>query len=93
MGALLRYQLFLGIGVLILSIWLAIFLNESYSNSNPIVTFAPLWICVALAAYAFLSIAYGVIICKDFPAAAREIEEQVKEAKVEMKRRGIGEGN
>jgi hypothetical protein len=47
------------------------------------------WFIAALGLYAFISIAYGVISCKDFPEAAHEIEIQVQEAKAEMKKRGI----
>lgn len=89
MGGLLRYQLFLGIGVLVLSIWYTVLSNQSDPNATPSIKYAPLLGLVLLGIYAFVSIAYGVVICKDFPEAAREIEEQVKEAKSEMARRGI----
>jgi flagellar motor component MotA len=83
---LLRYQLFLGLGVGFLAIWYGIL---STGTSNPLFVYTPLWAVVMLGIYAVGTIAYGVMNCKDFPEAAAEIEEQVKEAKVEMKKRGI----
>jgi hypothetical protein len=87
MTVLLRYQLFLGIGVTFLSIWYAML--SSQLEADVLVKFAPVWFIAALGLYAFISIAYGVISCKDFPEAAHEIEIQVQEAKAEMKKRGI----
>eukprot|EP00980_Cylindrotheca_fusiformis_P004567 scaffold977_cov128-Cylindrotheca_fusiformis.AAC.3 len=70
-----------------MSIWYASLLRQS--QPGVLVSFAPVWILGALALYAVVSIGHGVVICKDAPGAAREIEIQVEEAKREMKRRGI----
>ena len=86
MGALLRYQMFLGIGVLFLSIWYA---GLQTSPENPMVLYAPVWAVLLLGIYAVGSIAIGLANFKDFPEAAAEIDRQVQEAKAEMKKRGI----
>ena len=50
---------------------------------------SPLLIIVFLAAYAILDIAFVVLTFNDCKEAAREVDEQVKEAREEMKRRKI----
>ena len=91
MTGLLRYQRFVGIGISFVSIWYAILSQQP--DVNIVVRFAPIWACIGLALYAIASIGYGVIICKDVPEAAKEIERQVKEAKIEMKKRAVIQGN
>jgi dolichyl-phosphate mannosyltransferase polypeptide 3 len=90
--ALLRYQLFLGIGVAFFSIWYALLKSSeatSEASANVLIPYAPLWAILLLGVYAIGSIAYGLIKFKDSPEAAAEIEEQVLEAKAAMKKRGI----
>lgn len=70
-----------------MSIWYAMLSNQS--EPDVVVKFAPMWFVAALGLYAFLSIAFGVLSCKDFPEAALEIERQVQAAKTEMTNRGI----
>ncbi len=53
------------------------------------IDYFPLWILVGLAMYAIISITYGVVNFADCPDAAKEVERHVKEAKEEMKKRGI----
>jgi len=82
---MLRYQVFLSIGVLFLSIWYAVL----KISSSPLVLYAPLWAIVLLGVYAVVSIGIGLANFKDSPEAAAEIERQVQEAKAAMKKRGI----
>ena len=82
---MLRYQLFLAIGVLFLSVWYA----ALQLSQDPLVLYAPIWATLLLGVYAVSSIAIGVCNFKDTPEAAAEIEQQVQEAKVEMAKRGI----
>jgi hypothetical protein len=90
MGGLLRYQIFLGYGILFLAIWYAALSTQKESQEPSIwAVFAPVWLVVALGIYAVSTIVYGVATFKDFPEASAEIEQQVKEAKVEMKKRGV----
>jgi len=83
---LLRYQLFLAIAAVLVSLWVAAL--KLHPNSV-LVLFAPLWMICALGVYAVGTIAVGVWTFRDTPEASAEIEEQVKEAKREMKKRGI----
>ena len=85
---LLRYQIFLGIGVAFLSIWFAL-IKGSDTTSKPLLLYAPIWAIVLLGIYAAGSVIFGVINFKDTPEAAAEIDRQVLEAKAEMKKRGI----
>lgn len=87
MGMLTRLQLFLGIFVSLFSCWYAALSIDN--DPSLLLKYAPIWMILMLGLYAVLSIAGGVVQCKDFPDAAREIEKQVKEAKIEMSRRGV----
>jgi len=54
-----------------------------------IVLYAPLWGILSLGFYAIFNIAMGVKNVRDVPEAAMELEQQILEAKQEMKKRGI----
>jgi|UniRef100_A0A7S2UP19 hypothetical protein len=100
LGGLLRYQLFLVYGVALLSIWYTA-LEQKYvlvdlfsptitaDTVTGFITYFPLWVILFLGVYAVSSITQGVVNCADCPEAAKEIDEQVKEAKIALKKRGI----
>ena len=83
---LLRYQIFLGLGIAFFAIWYGALQT---GTSNPLYVYAPIWAIIMLGIYAVGTITHGVMNCKDFPEAATEIEKQVQEAKIEMKKRGV----
>lgn len=83
---MLRYQVFLCIGVGLLAFWYGILASGS---SDPLLVYFPAWVILGLGVYALGSIGVGVRSCKDFPEALAEIEQQVDEAKKEMKKRGV----
>ena len=56
---------------------------------EPFIDYFPLWIVICLGLYAVGSIVYGVTNFVDCPGAAMEVEKHVKEAKTEMKKRGV----
>jgi dolichyl-phosphate mannosyltransferase polypeptide 3 len=85
---LLRYQIFVAIGLSFLSIWLAL-IKTSDATLNPLVLYAPVWSIILLGLYAIGSVVLGLMSFKDTPEAAAEIERQIVEAKAEMKKRGI----
>ena len=85
---LLRYQIFLGIGVAFLGIWFAL-IRGSSAVESPLLFYAPVWAIVFLGIYAVGSVVIGLLGFKDTPEAAAEIDQQVLEARAEMKRRGI----
>mmetsp|Transcript_122772 Transcript_122772/g.354897 ORF Transcript_122772/g.354897 Transcript_122772/m.354897 type:complete len:86 (-) Transcript_122772:224-481(-) len=82
---MLRYQLFLSIAAVFLSVWY----SALQVSKDPLVVYAPIWAILLLGIYAVASIAIGLANFKDFPEAAAEIERQVEEAKAEMKKRGV----
>lgn len=53
------------------------------------IDYFPLWIVICFGLYAVGSIASGVANCADCPDAAMEVEQHIKEAKADMKKRGI----
>ena len=89
MTVLLRYQIFLGYGALFLAVWFYALSNQSENEKSRMVEFAPVWAVLVLGVYAASSVVHGVLTFKDCPEAAKELEEQVAEAKTEMKNRGI----
>ena len=93
MLGLLRYQIFLLYGVLFLAIWQGVKMNQEDetvgTGTKILVDFAPLLAIVALRVYALSTILYNVMTFNDCPEAAKEIDENVKEAKAEMKKRKI----
>mmetsp|Transcript_982 Transcript_982/g.1136 ORF Transcript_982/g.1136 Transcript_982/m.1136 type:complete len:95 (-) Transcript_982:41-325(-) len=94
MMEMLRYQLFLAICVTFISIWLAVIQSFDYTREiDPLLLYAPIWSIIMLGIYAVGSIITGLISFKDTPEAAAEIDRQVLEAKIEMKKRGILKDN
>jgi len=57
--------------------------------ADVLIDWAPVWAVAALGVYAVVSVMYGVANFRDCPEAAKEIEQQVIEARKELKRRGI----
>ena len=91
---LLRWQIFSIYGVALVSIWIAARNSVSQSSaSSPLlrlgVDFAPLWGILLLGMYFACSIVYGVISLRDHEEAATALEQEVEEAKKELRKRGI----
>ena len=87
-----RYQVFLGYGALVLALWYGAIQSKPTTPStatNLLIDFFPVWVIAVLGVYAALSVLYGVVQCKSYPESATELEKEVAEAKVEMKKRGI----
>jgi dolichyl-phosphate mannosyltransferase polypeptide 3 len=90
MTGLLRWQIFAAYGVALASLWAyARTTKADPGNANLVLDFAPLWAILALGVYALGCVLYGVATFRDCPEAATEIEQQVAEARKELKRRGI----
>ena len=106
MAQLLRYQIFLSYGIVILSIWCYALKNKttlthcdscckpilcyfpSYTR-EPIIDYAPLWVLILLAFYALGSVVVGVINFSDCPEASKEVEADIKEAKIALTKMGL----
>jgi hypothetical protein len=91
---LLRYQLFIAYGAVFLAVWIKAlsFRNEAKDLSKEVdllIKFAPLWAVLGLGVYAVSNLIHGVSNMSDCPDASKEIEQNVKEARKEMKKRGI----
>ncbi|KAG7344939.1 dolichol-phosphate mannosyltransferase subunit 3 [Nitzschia inconspicua] len=91
--SLLHYQQFLVAGIVFLSIWYAALRQQEQqgdtSNNSIFITYAPVWLIAFLGLYAVSSVLYGTATFKDTPEAAKELEQQIKEAQEEMTKRGI----
>jgi dolichyl-phosphate mannosyltransferase polypeptide 3 len=92
---LLRYQIFLSYGALFLGVWYQA-LNWRKERKDAasleidlLLTYAPVWAVLILGIYALSQVLRGVMVMSDCPEASKEIEQQVKEARVELKKRGI----
>ena len=92
---LLRYQLFLIIGVGFVAIWLGVQRTAAFHGLPPssikavIILYAPIWGILLLGLYAVGCVGYGLLNFKDTPEAAAEIDQQILEARMEMKKRGV----
>jgi len=86
LDGLLRYQLFSLYACLFYGLWLAL---RSEEEGNVVVNYAPLWLIVALGLFAAFSIIQGVIELADCPEATKEVNRDVKEARVAMEKQGI----
>jgi hypothetical protein len=92
---LLRYQVFITYGALFLAIWYQALSFRSEAKAHlslevdSLIKFAPVWAVLALGIYAVSNVVHGVMDMSDCPDAAKEIDQNVKEARKEMKKRGI----
>ena len=90
---LLRYQLFIGYAVALLSVWyMALQKRNEYKDNQAtlvLIDFMPLWAVVAVGLYLLTVLIVGVMSFNDAPGASKELEAEIREAKAEMKKRGI----
>ena len=86
LDGLFRYQLFCLYAFLFIGLWLVL---RSEVNGNAVINYAPLWLVAAIGVFAAYSIVQGVANLKDCPDAAKEVERDVQEARVAMKKKGV----
>uniref|UniRef100_A0A7S4QH85 Dolichol-phosphate mannosyltransferase subunit 3 n=1 Tax=Ditylum brightwellii TaxID=49249 RepID=A0A7S4QH85_9STRA len=97
---MLRYQLFLSYLIALCVLWssakqpqhkqtIASFLSVSSSTADVLIDLAPLWVIIGLALYGIGSIALAMLTFASCPAALAELENDVKEAKVQLTKLGI----
>ena len=101
MVKLLRYQIFLVYGAIFLATWWMLLSRlppgaeehgdeqTTISIETILIRYLPIWAILLLGLYAASSVVYGVIIFKDTPDAAVELDRQITEAKQEMTKRGV----
>ena len=56
---------------------------------EPIIDYAPLWVLALLGLYALGSVVVGVLNFSDCPEAAKEVEADIKEAKIALTKMGV----
>lgn len=102
MTGLLRYQLFLSIGILFLGVWrasitrlatiqntLSTTLSIDPSTTKILVNYLPIWAIILLGIYALSSVLYKVATFGDCPEAAVELSGQIEEAKQKLTKQGF----
>ena len=63
--------------------------TTTISTETMLIRYLPIWVILLLGLYAASSVIYGVIVFKDTPEAAAELDRQIIEAKQEMTKRGV----
>lgn len=90
---MLRYQVFASYAIAFGSIWFAVLQKEKDFEVGAWghlgLVLAPLIALVVLGLYLLLRLVTGVLSFQDCPEAAKELETQIKEARVELSRRKI----
>ena len=102
---LLRYQIFLSYGAIFVSLWIYLIINSSTSTSsnsvdnnnnnklvlsnNTKIWYIPVMGVIMLGSYLLTLLIVGVATYKDCPEAAIEMENEIKEAQLEMKKRKV----
>ena len=98
MAGLLRYQLFLSIFILFLSLWKTSLTNASTiqryspfpsSTTEVIITYLPLWALICLGMYALSCVLYKVATFEDCAGASLELGREIEIAKEKLKSRGF----
>jgi dolichyl-phosphate mannosyltransferase polypeptide 3 len=98
MAGLLRYQLFLSIFVVFISLWKTSLNNTSnlqrispFSSSTTgiIITYLPVWAILCLGVYALSSVLYKVATFEDCAEASVELGREIEVAKERLKERGF----
>lgn len=98
MAGLLRYQLFLSIFVVFLSLWKTSLSNTSalvrispFSSliTETIIAYLPLWALICLGIYALSCVLYKVATFEDCGEAAVELGREIEVAKERLKERGF----
>lgn len=91
--AFLRYQLFMAYAVAFFSAWYYALSFRDVIFYSPLlrlwILYAPLWAVVAIGTYALSRLILGVMLCKNRPDAAAELDKDIKEARRELEKKGI----
>ncbi|KAL3799464.1 hypothetical protein HJC23_013919 [Cyclotella cryptica] len=98
MASILRYQVFLSVIILFLSIWKNALANTvslqrslpfSPSTNEVIITYLPIWALIILGIYALASVLVRVATFEDCSEAAVQLGREIEEAKLRLKGRGF----
>lgn len=90
---MLKYQKWLAALTVFFALWwlLRAFVIDSVDDARvlQVVNVVPLYALVCFGAYSLAVIALSVMAVQDFPEASKELDQQVIEAKADLKRRGF----
>jgi len=90
-----RAQQTISIALLLSSLYLACFLGIvpfSPKIQDEIVPVIPFWALVTFGAYLLFKLGYGVLTFNDVPEAHRELMAQIRQARTELKAKGVDVG-
>lgn len=90
-----RAQQTISIALLLSSLYLACFLGIvplSPKIQDEIVPVIPFWALVTFGAYLLFKLGYGVFTFNDVPEAHRELMAQIRQARTELKAKGVDVG-
>jgi dolichyl-phosphate mannosyltransferase polypeptide 3 len=90
---MLKYQKWLAALTAFFALWwlLRAYVSASVGDTRvlQVVNVLPLYALVCFGAYSLGTIALSVMSVQDFPEASKELDQQVVEAKADLKRRGF----
>ncbi|KAF2153321.1 dolichol-phosphate mannosyltransferase subunit 3 [Myriangium duriaei CBS 260.36] len=78
--------------VLLSSIYTALFLGlvpVSSTIQDEIIPVLPLWAVVSFGAYLLFKLGWGVFTFNDVPEAYKELSQQIEQAKVDLRKKGV----
>ncbi|KAF2006849.1 dolichol phosphate mannosyltransferas-like protein subunit 3 [Amniculicola lignicola CBS 123094] len=90
-----RAQHTISIALLLSSFYLAMFLEIvplPKAVQEDIVPVLPFWALVSFGSYLLFKLGWGVFTFNDVPNAHKELMEQIKEARVDLKAKGVDVG-
>ncbi|KAI8936917.1 hypothetical protein NX059_006149 [Plenodomus lindquistii] len=90
-----RAQQTISIAMLLTSLYLAVFMEiVSFPEKiqKEIVPVLPFWALVSFGAYLLFKLGWGVFTFNDVPEAHKELMEQIREARIDLKSKGVDVG-
>lgn len=90
---MLKYQKWLAAFAVLLTLWLLLLQYASDQAKDPhmlqVVMALPIYALLSYGAYSLAVIAFSVMAVQDFPEAAKELENQVVEARADLIKKGF----
>ncbi|KAH9871978.1 hypothetical protein J1614_006237 [Plenodomus biglobosus] len=90
-----RAQQTISIAMLLTSLYLAVFMEVvSFPEKiqKEIVPVLPFWALVSFGAYLLFKLGWGVFTFNDVPEAHKELMQQIHEARIDLKAKGVDVG-
>ena len=90
-----RAQQTISIALLLTSLYLAVFMEVvtfPEKIQQEVVPVLPFWALVSFGAYLLFKLGWGVFTFNDVPEAYNELQAQIKEARADLKSKGVDVG-